>query len=58
MFISAGVARYLSKMLMRSDTIKKLEADRSADRFVPLTLLPEVQAFISKYLESLANKKR
>lgn len=53
-----GVARYMSKMLMRSDIIKKLEADRSADKFVPLTLLPEVQNFISRYLESLANKKR
>lgn len=52
------MARYLSKMRIREDALKRLVDNREADvnLFVNFALSAPVQAGLGKYLESLAKK--
>ena len=53
-----GMARHLSKMIVREETLKKLITSREADvqQFVSFATSAPVQIGLGKYLESLSKK--
>jgi len=53
-----ATARFMSKMVVRGETLKRLEKIRDADvkQFVMFATSPQVQTGLGKYLESLSKK--
>ena len=52
------MARFMSKMVVRGETLKKLEkiGDPDLQQFIAFATSPQVQAGLGKYLESLSKK--